>query len=76
MRARIAALAAGTHVFPSRTRGLPSEIAALRDEGLTRALSSSDLERRFALGFALEQLHQNLGDLRRCVQEWARPGPA
>jgi len=49
------------------------EIAALRSEGLTRALSSNDLERLFALGFALEQLHQNFADLVRCVQEWARP---
>ena len=23
--------------------------------------------------FVLEQLHQNFGDLSRCVQEWARP---
>jgi uncharacterized membrane protein YccC len=50
-----------------------SEIAALRKEGLTRTLSSSELEHLFALGFALEQLHQNFADLGRCVQEWARP---
>jgi hypothetical protein len=49
------------------------EITALLSEGLTRALSSNDLERLFALGFALEQLHQNFADLERCVQEWARP---
>jgi uncharacterized membrane protein YccC len=50
-----------------------SEIAALRKEGLTRTLSSSEIEHLFALGFALEQLHQNFCDLGRCVQEWARP---
>jgi uncharacterized membrane protein YccC len=51
-----------------------SEITALRNEGLTRALSSSDLERLFGLGFALDQLHKNFADLERCVQEWARLG--
>jgi len=50
------------------------EIGALRAEGLTRALSSNDLERLFALGFVLDQLHRNFADLGRCVQEWARLG--
>jgi hypothetical protein len=49
------------------------EIAALRSEGLTRTLSIADAEQLFTLGFALEQMHQNLADLARCVQEWARP---
>jgi uncharacterized membrane protein YccC len=53
-----------------------SKINELRNEGVTRALSSSDLERLFALGFALEQLHENFTDLGRCVQEWARPDRA
>jgi len=44
---------------------------ALRSEGLTRALSNSEVERFFALSFALEQLHNNLIDLARCVREWA-----
>ena len=48
-----------------------SEIAALRTEGLTRALSTGEIERLFALGFALEQLRQNFSDLARCVQELA-----
>jgi len=48
-----------------------SEIAALRREGLTRALSTDEIERLFALGFALEQLRQNFSDLARCVQELA-----
>jgi uncharacterized membrane protein YccC len=51
------------------------EIAALRQEGLTRTLSSSEVEHLFALGFALEQLHQHFADLGRCIQEWARPSP-
>jgi uncharacterized membrane protein YccC len=46
-------------------------INALRNEGLTRALSNSEVERLFALSFALEQLHNNLIDLARCVREWA-----
>jgi len=48
-----------------------SEVAALRREGLTRALSTGEIERLFALGFALEQLRQNFSDLARCVQELA-----
>ena len=46
-------------------------ISSLRNEGLTRALSNSEVERLFALSFALEQLHHNLIDLARCVREWA-----
>ena len=46
-----------------------SEITALRNEGLTRTLSSNEVEQIFALGFALEQLQQNFSDLERCVQE-------
>jgi uncharacterized membrane protein YccC len=49
-----------------------SEVALLRSEGLTRALSTGEVERLFALGFALEQLRQNFGDLARCLQELAR----
>jgi hypothetical protein len=36
-----------------------SEVASLRGEGLTRALSTTEIERLFALGFALEQLCEN-----------------
>jgi uncharacterized membrane protein YccC len=50
-----------------------AEIAALRSEGLTRDLTIAGAEQLFTLGFALEQMHQNLADLERCVQEWARP---
>ncbi len=48
-----------------------AEIDALRREGLTRSLSGEEAERIFALGFALEQMHNNLKDLARCVAEWA-----
>jgi uncharacterized membrane protein YccC len=40
-----------------------AEIAALRQEGLFRDLPSETLERLFALGFALDQLRQNIRDL-------------
>jgi len=46
-------------------------INSLRDEGLTRALSNSEVEHLFALSFAFEQLHHDLIDLGRCVREWA-----
>jgi hypothetical protein len=49
-----------------------SEIASLRAEDLTHSLSISEVERLFALGFALEQLHQHFSDLERCVHEAAR----
>jgi uncharacterized membrane protein YccC len=48
------------------------EVAAVRSEGLTRALSAEEAERFFALGFALEQVHQNFRDLERCVNEWSQ----
>jgi len=43
------------------------ELAALRSERLTRNLPNDAVERIFALGFALEQLHQNFRDLERAA---------
>jgi uncharacterized membrane protein YccC len=43
----------------------------LRREGLTRDLNAELAERFFALGFAFEQMRQNLKDLERCAREWA-----
>src|SRR6266446_2629610 len=40
-----------------------AEVAALRSEGLIRVLPGDAAERFFALGFALEQMRQNLNDL-------------
>lgn len=51
-------------------KGYAAEIEALRREGLTRSLSVEDAEHIFALGFALEQIRNNLKDLERCVAEW------
>jgi uncharacterized membrane protein YccC len=48
-----------------------TEVAAVRRDGLTRGLPGDTIERFFALGFSLEQMHQNLKDLERCVTNWA-----
>lgn len=53
-----------------------AEVAAVRSEGLTRGLPGDAAERFFALGFALEQMRQNLSDLDRCVAEWSETPPA
>jgi uncharacterized membrane protein YccC len=47
------------------------EVAAVRRDGLIRGYSGETAERFFALGFSLEQMHQNLGDLDRVVGEWS-----
>jgi hypothetical protein len=52
--------------------GYEAEIAALRREGLTRDLPGDAVERFFALGFALDQLHSDFRDLEQCVREYAR----
>ncbi len=52
-------------------KAFDAEVASLRAEGLTRALSTPELERLFALGFGLEQLGRNLSDVGLRVQEFA-----
>ncbi len=47
-----------------------TEIAALRQEGLTRNLSVEAVERLFGLGFALDQLRQDLGELARWIVDF------
>ena len=81
LRASGAALQAGRRspsptAMESALDGYASAIAALRREGLTRSLPGDAAERFFALGFALEQMHNNFKDLERCVAEWARPSKA
>jgi uncharacterized membrane protein YccC len=51
--------------------GYTAEFAALRRQGLTRELPDEAVERIFALGFALDQLHLHLRDLARCLSEFA-----
>jgi uncharacterized membrane protein YccC len=48
-----------------------AEIVSLRKEGATYALSNDEAERLFALGFVLEQIHQDFADLRRSLEEYA-----
>jgi uncharacterized membrane protein YccC len=48
-----------------------AEVAAMRSGGLTRALSTSEVERLFAVGFALDQLRRNLADLAQRVEEYS-----
>jgi len=53
-----------------------NEVAAVRRDGLIRGLPGDIAERFFALGFSLEQMRQNIGDLDRCVAEWSETPPA
>ena len=48
-----------------------SELNALRRDNLA-TLPAAEAEQVFALGFALEQLQRDFGDLTRCVREIAR----
>jgi uncharacterized membrane protein YccC len=52
---------------------LASALDAFRHDALAESLAAPEAERIFALGFAFEQLHRDLGDLKRCVGERARP---
>src|SRR5207253_2186120 len=45
--------------FESALDGYDTEVEAARTEGLTRTLPVDAAERFFAVGFALEQMHQN-----------------
>jgi uncharacterized membrane protein YccC len=49
-----------------------AELSALRQDGFTRPLPSHEVERIFALGFALEGLHRHLVDLQRSIVENAK----
>ena len=81
LRASGAALKARRHPPPhdaveSALAAYAAEVAALRRDGLTRTLPGDAAERFFALGFALEQMHNNFKDLERCMVEWAGPSKA
>jgi hypothetical protein len=54
--------------------GYAAQMAALREEGLTRELPAHAVEHVFALGFALDQVRHHLVDLARCVDELSAPG--
>jgi hypothetical protein len=59
--------------FETALTAYTDEVDAARRDGLTLALTSNEVEPLFALGFALEQLHRNFIDLRRCIQAYAQP---
>jgi hypothetical protein len=76
LRASGAALLAGQappslNFVESALDAFSGEIAVLRREGLTRSLAADAAEHFFAIGFVLEQMHNNVKDLERCVTEWA-----
>jgi hypothetical protein len=57
--------------------GYAREVDAVREQGLTRALTGDVVGRTFAVGFALEQLAANLKDLAARTGERARKvGPS
>jgi len=58
--------------FEAALAAYTAEVEAVRGEGLTMPLTSNEVEPLFALGFALEQLHQNFFDLQRCVRDYAQ----
>jgi hypothetical protein len=77
LRANAAALmtrraAAKLEGFEAALNAFAAELGAVRHEGLTRNLQTDIVERLFALGFTLEQLHQHFIDLARCVSEFSR----
>lgn len=59
----------------SAIAGYAREVNAVREEGLTRALTGDVVGRTFAVGFALEQLATNLRDLAGRTGERARKVP-
>ncbi|MDE2375628.1 FUSC family protein [Bradyrhizobium sp.] len=76
LRAAAAALRSGDGAPPIQPVHLAlqryaDEVAAVRRDGLVRGQPGDMVERFFALGFSLEQMHQNLGDLDRVVGEWS-----
>src|SRR5262245_10736881 len=78
LRASAAALSARQGPLPledveAALDGYAAEFATLRRQGLTRELPDDAVERVFAVGFALDQLHLHLRDLARCLSEFA-PG--
>ncbi|MBR1242834.1 FUSC family protein [Bradyrhizobium sp. AUGA SZCCT0274] len=81
LRASAAALRSGANppvIDPVQfaLQGYAEEVASVRRDGLIRGLPGDVAERFFALGFSLEQMRQNIGDLDRCVAEWSTKPPA
>jgi len=68
VRAAPPSLEAVTEAFAAYAAAM----SELRRAGLTRDLSDQEASRIFTLGFALEQLRRNLGDMNSRVTEFAR----
>lgn len=80
VRSAAAALQAGAGAPPIHPVHLAlqryaDEVSAVRRDGLIRGLPGEMAERFYAIGFSLEQMHQNLCDLDRVVGEWAETSP-
>jgi uncharacterized membrane protein YccC len=91
LRASGAALVAGReppslHAVEAALGAYAAETSALGRDGLMPSVPADAAEGLFALGFALQQMFNNLRDLERCIVEWAgasvslrkgadRPGP-
>lgn len=60
------------HAVDASLQAYAAEVEALRRDGLIRVLPGDLAERFFALGFALEQMHQNFRDLEMRLGEWAK----
>jgi uncharacterized membrane protein YccC len=63
------------HRFEAALGAYLAEIADIRRLALTRDLPVDAMERIFGLGFALEQLRKNLGDLTRAMDDYALSPP-
>jgi uncharacterized membrane protein YccC len=78
MRACAAALREGSaspslDAFQCALVAYDADVQAMRDEGLTKALSGEAAERFFAVSFALEEMSRELRDLQQLVCEWRMP---
>jgi uncharacterized membrane protein YccC len=62
--------------FADALEAYRAELEALRRDGMTRGLPGDVVGRLFAVGFALEQMRQDFGDLESRIAEFARPRPA
>jgi uncharacterized membrane protein YccC len=59
--------------FSEALEAYKAELESLRHDGLTRNLPGDIVGRLFAMGFGLEQMRQDLGDLDSRITEFARP---
>jgi hypothetical protein len=62
--------------FSEALEAYKAELESLRRDGLTRGLPGDIVGRLFSVGFGLEQMRQDLGDLESRINEFARPRPA